>query len=328
MNSTSLDVTIQNMDFRELTYRSPNGRNMIEVLNGIKFDYLFTTGEGYFAAVDLVTSLMVAQEGAVWPVSGLMDMPPNPYEGSFAEIIINLSSSTLFSLSLSLLLPVFMYAVVLEKEEKLIEMMKMNGCEMWVYWVSVFIFDFVLSLITFGVFMVAGRVMLGNAFFKETGTDIFVVVLLGWTIGQLGVAIFFQTFLATARTANIVGYLLSIWTSIISTTLNLGVFPYPKEMSTGLLLYPPLGFGRIIYMMLSQCSNVTCYKHLSDMPSSVIFAIVWLYLGGVILFVLGVYFYEILPKEIGVARPWYYPIEGFLNRERNALQMSEFEMLT
>ena len=107
-------------------------------------------------------------------------------------------------------------------------MMKMNGCSISVYWISVFIFDFILSIITFGLFLLASKLLLGDSVFNKTGTDILITVLIGWAFGQLGVAIFFQTFLKTARTANIIGYLLSIWTSIIGTTLNLGIYAYPK----------------------------------------------------------------------------------------------------
>ena len=85
-----------------------------------------------------------------------------------------------------------------------------------------------MSLITFGLFLLASKLVLGDSVFNKTGLDLLIVVLVGWAFGQLGVAMFFQTFLKTARTANIVGYLLSIWTSIIGTTLNLGIYAYPK----------------------------------------------------------------------------------------------------
>lgn len=223
-------------------------------------------------------------------------------------MIINLTSSTLFSLALSLLLPVFMYAIVLEKEEKLIEMMKMNGCSISLYWLTVFIFNLLIEFVTFAVFLIVGTLLIDNDFFTKTGADIFAVVFLGWSVGQIGVAVFFQTFIETARSANIVGYLLSIWTSIIVTTLNIGIFSYPQAMNSALLSYPPFAFGRIIYVLLSHCSNDACLRHISEFDSELVYAVCAMYVGGFILLFLGMYFYEIVPKSIGVSRKWYFPI--------------------
>ena len=66
-------------------------------------------------------------------------MPPTTESGnSLLDSIINLAGGSLYPLSLSLLLPVFMYSLVLEKEDKLIEMMKMNGLKIVNYWTVIF----------------------------------------------------------------------------------------------------------------------------------------------------------------------------------------------
>jgi len=44
--------------------------------------------------------------------------------------LLNIMGASLYPMALSLMLPVFMYAIVLEKEEKLLEFMKMNGMQM------------------------------------------------------------------------------------------------------------------------------------------------------------------------------------------------------
>ena len=67
-------------------------------------------------------------------------MPPTTESGnSLLDSIINLAGGSLYPLSLSLLLPVFMYSLVLEKEDKLIEMMKMNGLKIVNYWTVIFL---------------------------------------------------------------------------------------------------------------------------------------------------------------------------------------------
>ena len=44
--------------------------------------------------------------------------------------LISVMGATLYPIALSLLLPIFMNIMVLEKENKLLEMMKMNGMKM------------------------------------------------------------------------------------------------------------------------------------------------------------------------------------------------------
>jgi hypothetical protein len=72
-------------------------------------------------------------------VSGTQYMPQSTSDSdSFINGIINLAGASLYPLSLSLLLPVFMYSIVLEKEERLIEMMKMNGMKIINYWTVIY----------------------------------------------------------------------------------------------------------------------------------------------------------------------------------------------
>jgi len=66
----------------------------------------------------------------------------------------------LFPISLCLLLPVFVYNIVLEKEQKLIEIMKMNGMKMINYWIINFLFNFIVYLATVTVFCITGAAIL------------------------------------------------------------------------------------------------------------------------------------------------------------------------
>lgn len=65
-------------------------------------------------------------------------------------------------------------------------------------------------------------------FFTETSIWLLIVVIVGWSLAQIGMAVFFQTFLSKSAAANIIGYLLSIWTSMIASTLSIGVYQYPR----------------------------------------------------------------------------------------------------
>lgn len=81
-------------------------------------------------------------------MSGAVYMPPSGSEKGILDSIIDIAGASLYPLSLSLLLPVFMYNIVSEKEEKLLEMMKMNGLKIINYW-KVILFNIGIICILF-----------------------------------------------------------------------------------------------------------------------------------------------------------------------------------
>jgi hypothetical protein len=143
-------------------------------------------------------------------------------------MLINTVATIIFPLSLSLLLPVFLYLTVLEKEERLIQMMRMNGMSMVNYWSINFLYNFAISIMTNLVFYLYGYFYLENAFFQQVSLGVIVVVFLGWMLSQIGLAMLLQVFLSSSRAANIIGYLVAIWTNLVGATLSIALFQYPR----------------------------------------------------------------------------------------------------
>ena len=234
-------------------------------------------------------------------------MPDLEQATSFVDTIINFVAVLVFPISLSLLFPVFLYTVVLEKEEKLIQMMKMNGMKISSYWFVYFIFNLLLGLITNILFFLFGYFLLGIRFFTETSFALIFFTLLGWLLAQIGLAVFFQTFLNRARSANIIGYLISIWTCMIGSTISIGIYQYPAPYPVGLRIFSPFGFVRVIYLMLTACSTGECYGSIQNIPDEMKECIVFLYLNFIFFFLLGTYLFEIIPQEFGVTRGVLFP---------------------
>lgn len=92
-------------------------------------------------------------------------MPQDESGISFIDTLISIIAILIFPVSLSLLFPVYLYTVVLEKEEKLIQMMKMNGMKISSYWFVYFIFNLILGLLTNTIFVVFGILLTGMRFF-------------------------------------------------------------------------------------------------------------------------------------------------------------------
>ena len=91
--------------------------------------------------------------------------------------IINLAGSTFYPMAVSLLMPLFMYTIVLEKESKLVEIMKINGMKMRYYWLSNFIFNYSLYAITMLIFNVMGGAVLNLSLFTSTNSMLLVIII-------------------------------------------------------------------------------------------------------------------------------------------------------
>ncbi len=125
--------------------------------------------------IDLVSrAYMHTINDKVWIVSGVQYMPMVNEDRSFIIKIISVTGASLYPLALSLMLPIFMYVIVLEKEEKLIEMMKMNGMNIKNYWVVTILFFLILEFFTFTIFFLFGYYVLGFAFFTQTSKALMV----------------------------------------------------------------------------------------------------------------------------------------------------------
>jgi len=202
-------------------------------------------------------------------------MPITVDEKGILDKIFSIVGASLYPIALSLLLPVYMYSIVLEKEERLQEMMKMNGMKIKYYWFVNYLWDFTLFMIACLIFMFFGSFILETSFFTDTSQVVLWTVLIGWGLAQVSLSFFFQNFVAKARSATIVGYLLSVWTTITAISFNLGVYPLPQEIPYGMRVYPPFAFCRLIYDLSIQCSNGQCYTSISDFTDEMMDCLVW-----------------------------------------------------
>lgn len=177
VNKDKIKVRIQVNDLRINEYHRLNGftKIMFNIPGAQKFNVLMTT-EGQIAMLDLISRAYIhSMNDSVWIMTGIQYMPSKDEDKTTIYTIINLTASCLYPLALSLLLPVFMYTIVLEKEERLLEMMKMNGMQMSYYWLVTYIFDALLYFVTALVFFIIGYFATGLDFFVKT--DKLIIVL-------------------------------------------------------------------------------------------------------------------------------------------------------
>jgi len=139
----------------------------------------------------------------------------------------------------------------------------MNGLNLKFYWVNVFIFNFMISMITFALFYLFGKYAIALTFFTETGFSVFWALLIGWAIAQISLTNLVQIFINSAKTATIIGYLLSIFSCLIGETITTFIYAYPEKVPLKILLFPPFALCRGIYLIGYNCaSNGSCYRDL------------------------------------------------------------------
>ncbi len=140
----------------------------------------------------------------------------------------------------------------------------MNGLIMRYYWIVFFIFNFLLSLLSCTILFLAGRYILDITFFTETSSSILFILFVGWSIAQVSLTAFVQIFINNAKTATIIGYLLSIFSGLVSQAICAVIYPYPARLPLGMLMYPPLALARGIYLIGYSCANNSnCYQDIS-----------------------------------------------------------------
>lgn len=155
--------------------------------------------------------------------------------------------------------------------------MRMNGLKIKYYWISTFLFNFILSMAAFSVFYIFGTYVLELTFFTQTSSAFMWVVLIGWAIAQIGMTNLVQIFIRNAKSATIIGYLLSVFSTLLGETISVAVYSDPQIMPFWLLAYPPFSLCRIIYKMGIACSSTGCYKSLFDISSETTLCILILY---------------------------------------------------
>ena len=176
-NNTHLSYKLQVNDLRYMQYHRNNGISKVVVTDpstGYQ-NYILLSVEGQVSSADLLhQAYMRTLFEDTWVLSGYQYMPMQADFDSYLMRVINLLAAGIFPICLCMLLPVFIYNIVLEKEKKLIEIMKMNGLRMYNYWLINFAFNFLIYLVTLIVFMLFGAFAMGLQVFLDSNFGILV----------------------------------------------------------------------------------------------------------------------------------------------------------
>ena len=320
LDEKQISYKIQISDLRLPFYHRGNGITLFYIYNGkkgaIKYERYPSALIGMMWGIGLMNKAYINK---LFPnitiISGLQLMPIKLDDNEEnIQRILNVVGITMYPISVSLLMPLFMYNIVIEKERQLIEIMRINGLKMRSYWISYFIFNYILYLITVFFFIIFGTFVFGLNLFKDTSFLLISLTILIWGFAQIGLAYFFQAFLSNGRTTSIIGYMLSLWLTIVCAALNLAIFVLPKEAPYALNILPSFAICRLFFYMASYCGYDSCIANFKDVNTEVRYCLSYMMLGAVIFTILGVYLHEVLPKQYGIKKTPIFCIEDEVKR--------------
>ena len=89
-------------------------------------------------------------------ISGTNYFPFNTDFSRDINRLVNIASASILPICMCMCLPVFLYSIVLEKESRLTEFMKINGMRMRTYWLVNFCFNLIIFSLQAFVFLIFG----------------------------------------------------------------------------------------------------------------------------------------------------------------------------
>jgi hypothetical protein len=210
----------------------------------------------------------------------------------------------------------YMFAIIQEKEERVREMMRMNGMRMSAYWLSAVTFCLLLYVATVLVFWSFGYWVLDLDLFKRTDLTAMIVFMGGWGVSQVGMAILFSVFISSTKTSSIFGYILSIILIMVGNGYNALVYSMPRQIPVAYLLIPHFSLSRLFYvfnLVTTKDIPVSLNTFLSE--PQCLECILSLYVGGTLMGILGVYLNEVIQQTYGVKKHPLFFLK-FMRRRR------------
>ncbi|KAJ3019844.1 UNVERIFIED_CONTAM: hypothetical protein HDU68_010479 [Siphonaria sp. JEL0065] len=214
----------------------------------------------------------------------------------------------LYPFGISFLLPMFVIVLVKEKEDKIYIQMEINGMKPIAYYFSHYLTFFALYSISTLCFVISGFVAQLEMF---TITDPVVLLLLFflWGNTQIVLSFFFASLFNKSRTALVMVFLVVICSVIISLSIDTVFLNSSSPVS--LFLWPPFAFYRAL-LVINRCSfnkNVMPYhRSRLGLGDEVFLALMFLVLDIFLYSFVAVYLYNVLPKDYGTRKPFYYPV--------------------
>lgn len=158
--------------------------------------YVMRPTEGAMQLIDRMNNAYIRSHfNDTFVIAGQQFMPFKPAGRNEAEKVVNAIGDLAYPVLLALGLPVYLYGLVLEKEKRLVQTMRINGLKMYNYWLVNFLFSMAQYMTVMLIFYLAGYYWSKLTIFTDTDPIIILSIYVGWGLNQVSQAFFLSCFL-------------------------------------------------------------------------------------------------------------------------------------
>ena len=327
LNETYFKYQIQIRDYMVSNYHRGNGITLFYIFN--------ENTKGYELFPSAVTGSMwemgifnKAYTNYLFPnvtiISGIQILPIGPQDNEVnVQRIAGIVTFGIYPISISLLIPLFIHNIVYEREKQIIELLKINGVKMKNYWISNFIFNYIIYLLMVIPFYMSEALLSNLNILGNTSFSLILVTLLGWGIGQIGISYFFQAFISKENTAIIISLIIVFLTYFFTFCFNFALYVLPREAPYILNIFPIFALYRIFHYITFSCGFQSCLSDFKNTNTELIYALVLLYIGGILFVLLGIYLNDFFQKRNIKNNLFYFSnkdkIINKINNQKNKL---------
>ena len=201
LSPKGLSVGIQPNTIDNWIFHRPNGLSaIIETRPNLGYKKVCT--ENFISVANLISNqfLMKVLNKTTRSQVPLISSVVSPYS-TFMEILntkinyyFNLVSMLLFPLCISAGFPMMVFALLIEKEEKIKHFLEVNGLKTWDYWLVVIFYYLIFLNFCVVCFLLFGWMFVNAPILKDTGKIVLLAVLVAWNVAQIGFGVFYCSF--------------------------------------------------------------------------------------------------------------------------------------
>ena len=247
------------------------------------------------------------------------ELPITTYYQAFPEKlrfnydIMSIVGMFLFGFCACFLLPNFVANLVLDKQERILILMKLSGLKMRMYWMTNYLYFF-MEYMVIVILTIATGLAFGVKLFTQTHWFIVLILYATWGHALISMSFVLSTFFNKIRTASVFCYFFIALASLICNHLNGAVFLLTKAHWI-LTLFPVFSFYRSIFLLEFGCLNLLCYQ-MDALSLDNEFATLTLttFISSSLLLVLAIYLHEVLPSDFGLHKS---PLFLFMSRKKS-----------
>ncbi|EET02242.1 ABC transporter family protein [Giardia duodenalis] len=217
------------------------------------------------------------------------------------------------------MVPMHMFPVVLDRQQGLRQMFKLNGVPTWLYWCANFVYQFCFAILVYTLMVLIGYFVFKLSLLRKMDIGMILLVFTAGAYGQLTTAFLLSLFFPNTQLSTLVGNILIIVLAI--------VLMIEGEVQTENLLWwyfftPMMSFAAILGFVGWSAQDFKSF-----MGSPMRWLILGMWLEGTLFFLLTIYLDYVIPRESnGVPLPWNFIFTCYCKRSKSSNGVSTFNL--